>query len=595
MAIGRITGPMLYSNLERQGVNLAIDANLVYADVTGRFVGINTATPGYTLDVSGNAHLGKMYFLSNTITTDPGYKLNIGSVSNIQINGGAADYVLSTDGAGNLAWVSSIGLGNTLPLGNTTVGSFSNIVVLTPTTTVTNAIALINQAVGNIAANSNTINGNLTVTGNINVNQNARITGNAIVTGNLSVDTFISGKIQTGSVTIPASANVLYVAKNGSDTNDGTLNSPFLTIRAAMLAVPVSQPNGGGYSVHIAPGIYTENNPITVPQNVAMMGDNLRSVTVIPQNITSDLFYLSGGSYVWGITVKNYNSNAFAYSSTMSSSNFFVSPYIQNITSSSTYPNATAVMVDGNYSSAISTKAMIVGFFTMINQGGYGVRLKNSAYSQLVNIYTIGTEVGIWSETGSFCTLNGSDNSVGNIGLRADGYGPLLTSGNTVSYSINGSFTITGMLSPPHVNQTMVINGDPNFYSIDTITKIDNSTYTVTVPETYVSNLAASTAVSFYQRSAVVASAHTFEYVGAGTVVANALPQYGGIPNSYLNVVTTNGGRVTYTATDEKGNFWIGSNLVINQGTGTISGDAFNRSLFALMTPYILALEAALS
>ena len=56
----------------------------------------------------------------------------------------------------------------------------------------------------------------------------------------------------------------------------------------------------------------------------------------------------------------------------------------------------------------------------------------------------------------------------------------------------------------------------------------------------------------------------------------------------------TNGGRVTYTATDEKGNFFIGSNLVINQGTGTISGDSFNRSLFQIMTPYILALEGTI-
>ena len=30
MAIGRISGPMLFSNLERQGLDLAIEGNLIY-------------------------------------------------------------------------------------------------------------------------------------------------------------------------------------------------------------------------------------------------------------------------------------------------------------------------------------------------------------------------------------------------------------------------------------------------------------------------------------------------------------------------------------------------------------------------------------
>jgi hypothetical protein len=235
---------------------------------------------------------------------------------------------------------------------------------------------------------------------------------------------------------------------------------------------------------------------------------------------------------------------------------------------------------------------MIVGFFTIINKGGYGIHITNSGYSQLVNIYTIANEIGVWCESGAFCTLNGSDCSIGNVGLKADGVGPLLTYGNSYGYSTGGTFQIRNMPASPHVNQTLTINGDSNFYSIDTITQLDALTWQVTVQETYASNLAPMSNIRFYQRSAVVASAHTFEYVGAGTDPATALPQYGGIPNADLEVIQINGGRVTYTATDHKGNFKIGANLTINQGTGTISGDSFNRSLFALMTPYILALEA---
>jgi hypothetical protein len=422
-------------------------------------------------------------------------------------------------------------------------------------------------------ANANTAAYLTTATGDIHA-------GNLTLTGNLSVQ----GNILSGTI-IPASANQIYVAKNGSDTNNGTLNAPFLTIKAALAAA------ASGTSVQIAPGTYTENNPIRIPDNVSLMGDNLRSVSVVPQNPNSDLFYTGGGCYVWGITIKNYNANGFAYSSTQSANTYYVSPYIQNITSSTTSPRATAVMVDGNFTSASSTKGMIVGFFTIINQAGVGVHLTNLAYSQLVNIYTIGANVGIWSESGAFCTLNGSDNSIGNIGLRADGTGPLQSYGLTTGYSTAGSFTISNPSTPPHVNQVVVIQGDSSFYTIDTISKLDAVTYKVNVLETYTGNLAPGSNITFYQRSEVVASAHTFEYVGAGTNPATALPQYGGYPNANLNVVMTGGGRVSYTATDEKGNFYIGSNLIVNQATSTITGDAFNKSLFSQMTPYILALS----
>ena len=430
---------------------------------------------------------------------------------------------------------------------------------------------------GNLSANSG-VASTSTTTGTFVVWGGAGITGNVHIGGNLDVNGTLNGG------TIPASAHILYVAKNGNDANDGSLNKPFLTLKAALTAAPA------GTSVHVAPGTYTENNPVTIPPNVSLMGDNLRNITIIPQDPDQDIFYVTNGCYVWGITVKNYHANAFAYSSATSSQNVYVSPYIQNLTSSTVSNTATAVMIDGNFSSSISTKAMIVGFFTIINQGGVGVHLTNSAYSQLVNIYTIAANVGIWAESGGFCTLNGSDNSIGNIGLRADGYGPLLSYGNTYGDSTGGVFVIQNPSSPPHVNQVLVINGDPTFYTIDTIVKNDSITYTVTIQEIYANTLPTGSNVLFYQRSEVVASAHTFEYVGAGIDPATALPQYGGYPNANLNAVVTNGGHITYTATDEKGNFYIGANLVINQSTGAISGDSFNKSMFTLMTPYILAL-----
>ena len=53
MAIGRITGSVLKSNLSRNGVDLAFETNLLYLDVTNSRVGIGTSEPSTTLQVSG--------------------------------------------------------------------------------------------------------------------------------------------------------------------------------------------------------------------------------------------------------------------------------------------------------------------------------------------------------------------------------------------------------------------------------------------------------------------------------------------------------------------------------------------------------------
>ena len=55
MAIQRIPGELLQTNLTRSGVDLAFETNLLYLDVTNMRVGIGTSSPGaYKLDVSGD-------------------------------------------------------------------------------------------------------------------------------------------------------------------------------------------------------------------------------------------------------------------------------------------------------------------------------------------------------------------------------------------------------------------------------------------------------------------------------------------------------------------------------------------------------------
>ena len=54
MAIGRISGSVLKSNLTRNGVDLAFETNLLYLDVTNSRVGIGTSEPTSTLHINGD-------------------------------------------------------------------------------------------------------------------------------------------------------------------------------------------------------------------------------------------------------------------------------------------------------------------------------------------------------------------------------------------------------------------------------------------------------------------------------------------------------------------------------------------------------------
>ena len=608
--------------------------------------------------------------------------------ANITIAGTSNVAVFTTSG---LTVTGAIGVSSTVSAaGNVTGGNFNTSGRVSATGNLTGGnitTAGVVTAGGNVTGGnvigSQGVYGNIFTTlidsgdsSQITVTPDVRFSATVTIDNELDADFIISQRINTSIISasgnvlgpIPSVSKTFYVATNGSDSNNGGLNTPFLTIKQACTAATAL---GGGVSIRIASGTYVEQTPITVPPNTAIMGDNLRTVTVKPAVPNTDLFYMTNGTYVWGITVRDYLGAAFAYDPATPSQNVFVSPYIQNITSSTT--TGTGCRIDGSLVSSISTKAMILGFYTIINRGGIGVDLLNSAYSQAVNIYTIATDIGLRTRSGSFVTLNGSDSSIGNYGLVSEGIGPLQTSGNTIGYSTAGTFVIGGLSNgQPHVNTVMVINDaqyvttssttltiavsvvsliigtslsysvgqdviiaydsitfmtgevqsydsgtgdlivdvtgtngsgtysawDVNlfpitYYTIDTIAPNTPSAgnATVIIQETFAANLVPGTNLEFYTRSAIIASAHTFEYVGAGTNPATALPQYGGIPVPENEVVTVNGGVVTFTSTDQKGNFRVGKGFTVNQATGTVSGDDFYRSLFAIMTPYILALQ----
>ena len=83
-------------------------------------------------------------------------------------------------------------------------------------------------------------------------------------------------------------------------------------------------------------------------------------------------------------------------------------------------------------------KSMVCDSFTQYNEAGIGVSLTNNAYAQLVSIFTINNDIGIYADTGAQCDLTNSNSSFGNFGLKAVGLGATQYTGKVKDAVIPG-------------------------------------------------------------------------------------------------------------------------------------------------------------
>ena len=365
--------------------------------------------------------------------------------------------------------------------------------------------------------------------------------------------------------------NILYVTKDGSDTNTGRkLGDAKATIAGAIAAA------GAGTVIKIAAGSYIENNPIALPENVSVVGDSLREVSVSPQNAAQDLFYVANGDYVAEMSFTgSLNSGKAIFAFNPSQVGYFnQSPYVQNCTNF--IPNSIGLKIDG--SKAIGPlKSMVVDSYTQYNQGGIGVSITNEGYAQLVSIFTICDEIAIFCGGGSACDLTNSNSSFGNYGLVADGVGPKKYTGIITTAADANSDTFVLDLNVPTLGiQTAVYDST---VGIITITTTTNHNFNVgmgvsiaglgftcpsgpgiaTFPSGnfgYIFEVAAiGAANSFSAYVGVSTLAHT--YVSGGTVKINTTRPFDGqvvyLENLYYTVggVTVGSGGTGYTANAE--------------------------------------------
>ena len=579
--------------------------------------------------------------------------------------------------------------------------------------------------------------------------------------------------------------NVIFVSEDGLDTNDGRRPSTAKRTVKAAAAIAVN-----GDVIRVSGGVYQENNPISLPQNVSVDGDDLRNTKIIPTNTGQDLFHVDNGCliqncsfvgaantgamiayhpprevlnvfdsavagavHVQSFEASTLNVTGFDYSSksgvatvtvganhgltagvtqigfrtesiglkcstdnfnkakfyprvgkdpyvgtfisiasttaTTFTSNIGVagigseyvgfitqSPYVRNCTNF--VPDSIGMQINGDRARGL--KSMVVDSYTQYNENGIGVSITNNGYGQLVSIFTICTDIGIYCGAGGQCDLTNSNSSFGNKGLVAQGIGtvgynatlaanavaednifvlsglgtfrpysgqvlyvgelfqdvdtvtvtnagsgytsaqpPVVTISNPsgpggiaadgvavisgfgsvtgVNLIANGrqyreSDTVTVTIAPPTSGATATASATlaPAYYTINSATTPSAGISTVTVDQTIPAAIGIGSTVPIARQSLILASSHSFEYIGTGVTIAQARPSQGGVTIPENQVISLDGGKVVHTSTDERGNFLIGDDFIINQQTGTIAGDSFNKSIQATLTPLIIAL-----
>lgn len=96
MAIGKISGVMLQSDLDRQGQDLSFDGNLIYLDVVNRRVGIANSNPNVALTVSGNIYADNFFGNAESLTGLKGNTIQLGSNTALALVSNAVT-MLTTD------------------------------------------------------------------------------------------------------------------------------------------------------------------------------------------------------------------------------------------------------------------------------------------------------------------------------------------------------------------------------------------------------------------------------------------------------------------------------------------------------------------
>ena len=488
-SIGRISGPLLKSNLLRNGKDLAFETDLLYLDVNEQRIGVRTESPQHELDVNGTtrttdlrvtdkADIGDITLQGNTVSTDESVlnlatldtvvflnRLQVNSVeienNTIFTNESNADLELAPNGTGSVNVRSDLNVdGDIYATGN--IRADGNITIGDEDTDNITFNAEISSDIIPDATNTYTLGSDPNTGGSewADVYAENLITS-TVTTGGLVVDG-INLALRQG--------NTFYVAENGDDANDGDhVLDPFASVK---FALNQAQEND---TVFVYPGEYEEEFPLTVPQGVTLKGMGLRSVSIKPTSATNsnDAFLLNGESTVEDLTVKDffYNSLNNTGHGFRFADNIEVrtrSPYVKNISvitqgsvTSASDPRGfdagdagKGIFLDGSRAAATSKEASgLFNSVTLITPGVDAVTLTNGVRVEWLSSFTYFAARSVYCVDG-----NSGLKQSGETALRVEGLNGTISEGELAIYFDTDGTTVleTGIISR--------IDADGKFY-----------------------------------------------------------------------------------------------------------------------------------
>jgi hypothetical protein len=509
MAISKIAGQMLKDNLERDGANLAIsdtaaDTPVIFVDVTNARVGVNNSAPTVELDVTGNISANSISVIgnvtangvtlsANAISAASGV-LSLGSTANITITGGTANYVLSTDGLGNLEWASAgdIGVvGNVIPMGTNTLGNLvSNAVILTTTTTVTDGITQLNTVLGKLVppAPANFPGGQtLSIAGTAtyrmaNITQvdntpaaNKSVAAGATVTTVLRAATYTTNTISTVG---PGDSGTITAVRNGTAVGDVTLNTD---------ATPTANGTYGGNLVitnnfdyrnanaNIAAGFWYVFSSAISGSSAPAGWNEVYIADSATGNTNTPVWYYDNSSPATpsfsGSTMTPPGSPTLLYSSTIphytNATQFAISANVANV-SGNTYPTSNT-LASGSSAGSFAAPASV-----NYNASNIGSNVLNSfASASFSTTANITTGFGA-SSTGPSISVNNSystgtltlTTALGNTVLYKSGSAVAVDEGNIVVTGVGtGSGNAVRIINPGSGNTPVYTGSEVNFNS----------------------------------------------------------------------------------------------------------------------------------
>jgi hypothetical protein len=505
-------------------------SNISFSQIDGSDGGnfnIANATNGQVLTYVSTTNTWKNWPSTDILTANANFKLDLGDVGNIKMDGGATGYILETDGVGNLSWTSK----GTL---RTTIAALSNatpiIMTIATATPYTNGLAV--TVSGANASNANTIvNGK---TFYVKVSNNFPTSGN--------VELYTTSDLAPGNAAVGTGLNS-YVANSGISTalisGSGVSN--------AGGSVNTIQFNNSGVLNGSANFTITGGNLVTLTGNFSasnIAGGNLvtanfitgRLTTAAQPNITST------GTLAGLVVAGNITPSANITYNLGNNTNRFNDLYLANSTiyigAQTISANTSSVIVSGNL------VANIVG-----NVSGNATTAGTVTTAAQPNITSIGTLASL--------SVSGNAN-IGNIGTG----GLITATGNISGANINGAFygAGTGLTSIPGANVSGTVANAT--YSITAGTALSVSAGNISGTVNLANFATTANTVAGANVSGTVANATFATTAGsattAGTVTTNAQPN-----------ITSIG---TLTSISVSGNTNTGN--LITGGVVSVSGNA---------------------